>query len=99
MRNGLRGALRRDRYLRARHSVRWCAAMAGPNMPEKFGGVGSTPTDLALLLEETCNYFEELGLWLFRTCSRFADAASQGVNRQTRNKGTAVTNMATGRPA
>lgn len=34
--------------------------------PEEYGGVGGTPTDLALLLEETGNHFEELGLWLFR---------------------------------
>lgn len=34
--------------------------------PEEFGGAGGTPTDLALLLEETGNHFEELGLWLFR---------------------------------
>ncbi len=34
--------------------------------PEEYGGAGGTPTDLALLLEETGNHFEELGLWLFR---------------------------------
>ena len=34
--------------------------------PEAYGGAGGTPTDLALLLEETGNHFEELGLWLFR---------------------------------
>lgn len=34
--------------------------------PEEYGGAGGSPTDLALLLEETGNHFEELGLWLFR---------------------------------
>jgi acyl-CoA dehydrogenase len=34
--------------------------------PEEYGGAGGTPTDLALVLEETGNHFEELGLWLFR---------------------------------
>jgi acyl-CoA dehydrogenase len=34
--------------------------------PEAYGGAGGSPTDLALLLEETGNHFEELGLWLFR---------------------------------
>jgi acyl-CoA dehydrogenase len=34
--------------------------------PEEYGGAGGTSTDLALLLEETGNHFEELGLWLFR---------------------------------
>ncbi|GAA5234575.1 acyl-CoA dehydrogenase [Verticiella sediminum] len=34
--------------------------------PEAYGGAGGTPTDLALLLEETGSHFEELGLWLFR---------------------------------
>ncbi|MES2183811.1 MAG: acyl-CoA dehydrogenase family protein [Pseudomonadota bacterium] len=34
--------------------------------PEEYGGAGGTPTDLAILLEETGNHFEELGLWLFR---------------------------------
>jgi acyl-CoA dehydrogenase len=34
--------------------------------PEEYGGAAGTPTDLALLLEETGNHFEELGLWLFR---------------------------------
>jgi alkylation response protein AidB-like acyl-CoA dehydrogenase len=34
--------------------------------PESFGGAGGSPTDLALLLEETGHHFEELGLWLFR---------------------------------
>ena len=35
--------------------------------PEEYGGAGGTPTDLALLLEETGYHFEELGLWLFRS--------------------------------
>lgn len=35
--------------------------------PESFGGSGGSPTDLALVLEETGNHFEELGLWLFRS--------------------------------
>jgi len=34
--------------------------------PEEYGGANGSPTDLALLLEETGNHFEELGLWLFR---------------------------------
>ena len=34
--------------------------------PEEYGGAAATPTDLALLLEETGHHFEELGLWLFR---------------------------------
>ncbi len=34
--------------------------------PEEYGGAAGTATDLALLLEETGNHFEELGLWLFR---------------------------------
>jgi len=34
--------------------------------PESFGGAAGSPTDLALLLEETGHHFEELGLWLFR---------------------------------
>jgi len=34
--------------------------------PESYGGAGGSPTDLALLLEETGHHFEELGLWLFR---------------------------------
>lgn len=34
--------------------------------PEEYGGAAGSPTDLALLLEETGNHFEELGLWLFR---------------------------------
>ena len=35
--------------------------------PESFGGSGGSPTDLALVLEETGYHFEELGLWLFRS--------------------------------
>jgi acyl-CoA dehydrogenase len=35
--------------------------------PETFGGSGGSPTDLALVLEETGHHFEELGLWLFRS--------------------------------
>jgi alkylation response protein AidB-like acyl-CoA dehydrogenase len=35
--------------------------------PESFGGSGGSPTDLALILEETGHHFEELGLWLFRS--------------------------------
>lgn len=35
--------------------------------PEAYGGAGGSPTDLALLLEETGHHFEELGLWLFRS--------------------------------
>jgi len=35
--------------------------------PEAHGGAGGSPTDLALLLEETGYHFEELGLWLFRS--------------------------------
>jgi acyl-CoA dehydrogenase len=34
--------------------------------PEEYGGAAGSPTDLALLLEETGYHFEELGLWLFR---------------------------------
>ena len=41
----------------------WLALIA----PEEYGGAGGTATDLALLLEETGNHFEELGLWLFRS--------------------------------
>jgi acyl-CoA dehydrogenase len=42
------------------------AGWLGLIAPEAYGGAGGTPTDLALLLEETGNHFEELGLWLFR---------------------------------
>ena len=35
--------------------------------PESFGGSGGSPTDLALVLEETGHHFEELVLWLFRS--------------------------------
>jgi acyl-CoA dehydrogenase len=35
--------------------------------PEAYGGVNASPTDLAVLLEETGHHFEELGLWLFRS--------------------------------
>ena len=35
--------------------------------PEEYGGVNGSPTDLAVLLEETGHHFEELGLWLFRS--------------------------------
>ena len=35
--------------------------------PEEYGGANGSPTDLALLLEETGHHFEELGLWLFRS--------------------------------
>jgi len=35
--------------------------------PESFGGSGGSPTDLALVLEETGHHYEELGLWLFRS--------------------------------
>ena len=35
--------------------------------PEEYGGANGSATDLAVLLEETGNHFEELGLWLFRT--------------------------------
>jgi len=35
--------------------------------PESYGGSGGSPTDLALVLEETGHHFEELGLWLFRS--------------------------------
>jgi alkylation response protein AidB-like acyl-CoA dehydrogenase len=35
--------------------------------PESVGGSGGSPTDLALVLEETGHHFEELGLWLFRS--------------------------------
>jgi alkylation response protein AidB-like acyl-CoA dehydrogenase len=34
--------------------------------PEEYGGAGGSPTELALVLEEAGNHFEELGLWLFR---------------------------------
>src|SRR4051812_38839533 len=42
------------------------AGWLGLIAPEEYGGAGGSPTDLALLLEETGNHFEELGLWLFR---------------------------------
>jgi acyl-CoA dehydrogenase len=42
------------------------AGWLGLIAPEDYGGAGGSPTDLALLLEETGNHFEELGLWLFR---------------------------------
>lgn len=45
----------------ARHG--WLGLIA----PEEYGGVNGTPTDLAVLLEETGHHFEELGLWLFRS--------------------------------
>jgi len=35
--------------------------------PESYGGSAGSPTDLALVLEETGHHFEELGLWLFRS--------------------------------
>ncbi|NBO02519.1 MAG: acyl-CoA dehydrogenase, partial [Betaproteobacteria bacterium] len=35
--------------------------------PQEYGGASGSPTDLAVLLEETGNHFEELGLWLFRS--------------------------------
>ena len=35
--------------------------------PEEYGGANGSATDLAVLLEDTGNHFEELGLWLFRT--------------------------------
>jgi alkylation response protein AidB-like acyl-CoA dehydrogenase len=35
--------------------------------PNEYGGASGSPTDLAVLLEETGNHFEELGLWLFRS--------------------------------
>jgi acyl-CoA dehydrogenase len=42
------------------------AGWLGLIAPEEYGGAAGTPTDLAILLEETGNHFEELGLWLFR---------------------------------
>jgi len=45
----------------ARHG--WLGLIA----PEEYGGANGSATDLAVLLEETGNHFEELGLWLFRT--------------------------------
>lgn len=45
----------------ARHG--WLGLIA----PEEYGGVSGSPTDLAVLLEETGYHFEELGLWLFRS--------------------------------
>ena len=45
----------------ARHG--WLGLIA----PQEYGGASGSPTDLAVLLEETGNHFEELGLWLFRS--------------------------------
>ena len=45
----------------ARHG--WLGLIA----PQEYGGANGSPTDLAVLLEETGNHFEELGLWLFRS--------------------------------
>ena len=45
----------------ARHG--WLGLIA----PPEYGGANGSPTDLAVLLEETGNHFEELGLWLFRS--------------------------------
>ncbi|MFZ9297160.1 MAG: acyl-CoA dehydrogenase family protein [Hylemonella sp.] len=45
----------------ARHG--WLGLVA----PEAYGGANGSPTDLAVLLEETGHHFEELGLWLFRS--------------------------------
>lgn len=45
------------------------AGWLGLIAPEEYGGAGGAPTELALLLEETGNHFEELGLWQFRNCT------------------------------
>ena len=42
------------------------AGWLGLIAPEEYGGAGAGATELAILLEETGNHFEELGLWLFR---------------------------------
>jgi acyl-CoA dehydrogenase len=54
--------------------------------PEEYGGAGGTPTDLALLLEETGYHFEELGLWLFRNFTYGCYAVlKHGTEAQKRN--------------
>jgi alkylation response protein AidB-like acyl-CoA dehydrogenase len=39
----------------------------GLSLPAEFGGMGGSAIDLAILLEEAGNHFEELGIWVFRT--------------------------------
>ena len=36
-------------------------------LPEEYGGVGGSPIDLAILLEEAGRAYEELGIWMFRS--------------------------------
>jgi len=36
-------------------------------IPQEYGGAGSSPIELAILLEEAGRHFEELAMWLFRT--------------------------------
>ena len=36
-------------------------------LPEEYGGVGGSPVELAILLEEAGRAYEELGIWMFRS--------------------------------
>ncbi|MSP31593.1 MAG: acyl-CoA dehydrogenase [Pseudolabrys sp.] len=36
-------------------------------IPPEYGGTGGSAIDLAVMLEETGNHFEELAMWVFRT--------------------------------
>ena len=62
------------------------AGWIGLIIPEEFGGAGGSATDLAILLEEIGNKFEELAMWVFRTMTWGAFAIMKHGTNEQKNK-------------
>tara|TARA_B110000305_G_scaffold162172_1_gene179449 strand:+ start:9126 stop:10268 length:1143 start_codon:yes stop_codon:yes gene_type:complete len=62
------------------------AGWIGLIIPEEFGGAGGSATDLAILLEEIGNKFEELAMWVFRTMTWGAFAIMEHGTSEQKNK-------------
>jgi alkylation response protein AidB-like acyl-CoA dehydrogenase len=51
-------------------------------LPAEYGGAGATPVELAIMLEEIGQHFEELGMWVFRTLTYGGYAVMQHGSRE-----------------
>jgi alkylation response protein AidB-like acyl-CoA dehydrogenase len=55
-------------------------------VPPEYGGTGGSTIDLAIMLEEIGQHFEELGMWVFRTLTYGGYAvAAHGTEEQKRS--------------